>query len=209
MRNIFFAALFALSACTANAALTSVEVVNSTNANTPAGFVSNDIIIGFEGQLFGQQMIVNLDSGTINQDAFGNNLAPTDALLGPFPALAFDTFVAMGGATNDTSASTLFVGGSTELPGSTGTEKFDTEGLDAAWAPSPGVVIEDQINFMTARIVLSDDANGVALYFGNAGGQGLTLDSGTIENGVVSFIPEPSTALLAGLALVGFVARRK
>ncbi|QDT70235.1 hypothetical protein MalM25_31810 [Planctomycetes bacterium MalM25] len=209
MRNIFFAALFALSACTANAALTSIEVISTTGGDVPAGHVANDIIIGFEGQLFGQQMIVDLSSGAINQDAFGSNLAPTDALLVPFPALAYDTFVSMGGLTADTSASTLFVGGSTELPGSTGTEKFDTEGIDAAWAPSPGVVVSDQQGFLTARVVLTDDANGAAFYFGNAGGQGVSFEGGKVENGVLSFIPEPSTALLAGLALVGFVARRK
>ena len=122
-----------------NAATLSHNVTVPTVAGTPAGYKVNDLTIGFTGQLFGQQMVVELTSGSIYQNApFGTETAPIDALIPIFPEVASDTFVTIGGFTRATSSSVLVVGGSTELPGLAGPKKFDTAGINIAWAPAPG-----------------------------------------------------------------------
>ncbi|QDV75927.1 PEP-CTERM sorting domain-containing protein [Botrimarina mediterranea] len=210
MRKILLAALFTVTATVANAAIIGggPQVVQRTVGGAPAGTVVNAIQISFDEQLFGQQMVVQLDSGSIFQQAtFGGETAPNDALIGAFPDVEADTFVSIGGLTLNTSSSTLVVGGSTEL-GMNGPKQIDTAGINIAWAPSPGVVIPSGTDFPIAQVTLSGDANGSVFLFSNSGGTGQIFE-GSVRNGVVSFIPEPTTCVLAGLALVGFAARRR
>lgn len=212
MRKFLFAALILASTTVANAALIgSPTVANPVVAGAPAGHTVNDILIDFDGQLFGQQMVLTLSSGAIYQDAFGSNTAPNPALIPVFPALAADSFVTIGGTTSASSQSTLVVGGSTEL-GMNAALKFDTAGINIAWAPSPGVVVNGGTDYLIARITLSNTANGDVFLFSNASGQGTVVPAGTVTNGVIAFeprIPEPTTCVLAGLALVGAAARRR
>lgn len=210
MRKFLFAALILASTTVANAAIIgSPEVSQRSLAGTPANTVVNALTINFDQQLFGQQLVVELTSGTVFQQAtFGTETAPTDALIPVFADVASDSFVTMGGFTSGTSQSVLVVGGSTEIPGKNGPKKFDTAGVNIAWAPAPGVVIPNGTNFPVAQISLSNNANGSVFLFSNAGGNGLVYE-GTVTNGVISFVPEPTTCVLAGLALVGTAARRR
>ncbi len=213
MRKFLFAALILASTTVANAALIGDPTVSQrTVAGTPAGHTVNALNIDFDAQLFGQQLVVELTSGSIFQQAtFGTETAPTDALIPVFADVASDTFVTMGGFTSGTSSSVLVVGGSTEIPGKNGPKKFDTAGINIAWAPAPGVVIPNGANFPVAQVTLSNDANGSAFFF-HSSGTASGIYEGTITNGVLSFvpaIPEPTTCVLAGLALVGVAARRR
>ncbi|QDT67327.1 hypothetical protein MalM25_02240 [Planctomycetes bacterium MalM25] len=177
---------------------------------TPDGYRVFDISIDFLGQLFGQQLIVQLDSGSLYQDAFGSESPPNPVLFPVFPSLQSDTFVAMGGATISSSADTLVVGGSTEFPQSTGDMQFDTEGIDVAWAPAPGVVIEDRNDFMIARLTLSDDADGW-VYLSSASGSERGWFYSQIHNGVLcqGICPEPTTDLMTLLGGATLLARRR
>lgn len=201
-----------------NAATLFPNVTFPTVAWTPAGYKVNDLSIDFTGQLFGQQMVVELTSGSIYQNAsFGSETAPTDALIPIFPEVASDTFVTIGGFTRNTSSSVLVVGGSTELPALAGPKKFDTAGINIAWAPAPGVVINGGNNFPIARITLSDNANGTFHLFSNSGGQGVVWSRQIIQGNLFGLIdppdpdpvfPEPSAAMLAGLLMTTCAMRR-
>ncbi|MEQ9690715.1 MAG: hypothetical protein RLO48_13370, partial [Bauldia litoralis] len=169
MRNILSLAVL-LVAAPAFAGVTNVQAVLAEGAGIPAGFVSNDILIDFEGNLRGQQMIVALSQGTMYQDAFGSNTAPTAALIPAFPAVAFDSFVTVGGATASSSQATLVVGGAPNLPGDSTDLLFDTTGANIAWAPGTGVNVPNGTGYLTARLTLSDDAVGEVWYFGSTSG---------------------------------------
>ncbi|QDV74586.1 hypothetical protein Spa11_27920 [Botrimarina mediterranea] len=194
-----------------NAATLSQNVTFPTVAGTPAGYKVNDLSIDFTGQLFGQQMVVELTSGSIYQNAsFGAETAPNDALIPIFPEVASDTFVTIGGFTRNTSSSVLVVGGSTELAGFAGPKKFDTAGINIAWAPAPGVVINGGNDFPIARITLSDNANGTVHLFSNSGGQGVVWSRQIIQGNLFGLIdppdpdpifPEPSSAMLTWFLL--------
>ncbi|WP_197529387.1 PEP-CTERM sorting domain-containing protein [Botrimarina mediterranea] len=197
------ALLFVTSATNA-ALLTSPQWRSAIVPGTPAGYTVWDLYISFDEQLFGQQMVVELTSGSIYQNAsFGTETAPTDALIPIFPEVASDSFVTMGGFTSGTSSSVLVVGGSTEIAGKNGPKKFDTQGVNIAWAPAPGVVINGGDDFPVARLTFSNDARGTIYFFSNAGG------TGQIFEGQVPPLPEPTTAALVGLGLLAAATRRR
>ncbi len=192
------------------AALIGITTNNPTIPGTPDGYLVNDLLIDFDGRLFGQQMIIELEQGHFYQDPFGGETAPNSALFNVFPALEADTFLTMGGPTVNSSESTLVVGGSTEFPQSIGVKQFDEDRIDIAWAPAPGVVIEDQLSFMVARITLSDDAKGRVYYFHNSGGETtLITQDGCLSGGNIYMLcPEPTSAMLVALGSVAIVNLR-
>ncbi|QDT67325.1 hypothetical protein MalM25_02220 [Planctomycetes bacterium MalM25] len=212
--------LFALLAAVAqpvSAATLSYYFSNPSVPDTPDGYIVNDLHIDFEGQLFGQQMVVELFQGNIYQDAVGGETPPNELLFGAIPTLQSDTFVSMGGANSNTAEAILVVGGSTEFPESTGEKQFNDSGIDIAWAPATGVVIEDQNDFMIARLTLSDDASGRFYFYSNSGGVGLGTHNRwcSFSNGRFFFcpplgppVPEPTTGLLALLGGVVLLASR-
>lgn len=188
------------------------KVTYPTVQGSPAGYTVNDIRIDFTGQLFGQQMVVELTSGSIYQDGFGGETPPGAALIPVFPSLAADSFVTIGGFNSATTSSVLVIGGSTEL-GKNGPRKFDTQGVNIAWAPAPGVVINGGDDFPIARLTFSNDADGWIYLFSNAGGVGAVSQS-TIRGGAIGFpdpnnpFPEPSAVVLVGIALFTGAIRR-
>jgi hypothetical protein len=134
-------------------------------------FTVNDILLDFTGNLRSQQLILELTAGSIYQSGSNPGVGrPSDALIDIFPEAEFDTYVTIGGR-SDTPVGTqpvLIVGGAVNLqPGSA--LKFDTEGLNVAWAPGTGIDISEGQDFQTARITLSNDARGLLSYFGSTG----------------------------------------
>jgi len=177
-RPRFFAAAFLLLAgyCSAplHAAVTSIDAIQVAKpANLLPGYTTTDIVLDFTGNLRGQQMIVELTQGSIYQDPFGSNTPPSGAFYDLAPFVEFDTFVAIGGRRHDgnpplASYPVLVVGGAVDLqPGSA--LKFDTEGLNIAWAPGTGIDVPSGTDYFTARITLSNDARGRFRYFGSTG----------------------------------------
>ena len=120
-------------------------LAHSTPAGVPAGYGVTDISIDFTDTanppgLRGQQLIVTLTHGSIFQHPFGSNTAPNAALIAAFSDLAFDTFVTMGGLTASTSQPVLIPMPLDPLPEGPlgGSLKFDTTGINIAWAPGAG-----------------------------------------------------------------------
>lgn len=179
-------------AAAAQAGVVSVDSVLVPQAVLP-GHTVNDIVLDFEGNLRGQQMILSLSAGSIYQDSFGTNTAPNGALFPVFASSEYDTYVTIGGRRSDgavppASQPVLVVGGAVNLqPGAE--LKFDTAGLNVAWAPGTGVDVPSGLDYITSRITLTNDAQGTLLYFGSttsAAGDPLQLE-GTVVNGVISF----------------------
>ncbi|QDV74587.1 hypothetical protein [Botrimarina mediterranea] len=170
----------------------------------PAGHVVNGMLINFDGQLFGQQLLVTLTQGAIFQDPTNPGDGPPipDPFFPVNPSLSADTYVTLGAfASSPGSSSMLVVGGSTEL-GVSGPKQFDTEALNVAWAPAPGVVINGGAHFPIAQITLTNTAQGSWRLYSSSGGVGRIV-SGGILNGRLYNVPEPVSLLLAGL---GFAA---
>lgn len=207
-RALLTSLVMAAAASTSHAAIIgSPKLVPRIVAGTPAGFTVYDLSINFTDQLFGQQLVVELTSGSIfQQTPFGTDTAPTDALIPVFPDVAWDSFVTMGGYTSGTSSSVLVVGGSTEVPGKNGPKKFDTQGINIAWAPAPGVVINSGTDFTVAQLTFSNDARGTIYFFSNAGGTG-QIFQGSVPDFYI--FPEPTAAALVGLGLVAAAIRRR
>ncbi len=172
LRNTLLASVLVLAGAVAvQAAVTNISAVQVAQAVVP-NTTTNDIHIDFTGNLRGQQMVLTLTGGTIFQQAtFGGNTAPNGALFGAFADVEYDTFVTIGGLRSDgakppASQDILVVGGAVDLvPGSA--LKFDTSGLNVAWAPVPGVDVNGGTDYVTSRITLSNDAVGSLQYFGS------------------------------------------
>jgi hypothetical protein len=197
LRNAFAASVLVLTAaCFAQAGVTSIEAVVVPQAVVP-NTVTNDILIDFTGNLRGQQMILELTAGSIFQQAtFGGDTAPNGALWAAFPDTQYDTFMTVGGLRSDgpvppASQPILVVGGAVDLqPGAV--KKFDTQGLNVAWAPGTGVDVPNGTDYPMARITLSNDAAGTLKFFSSTGagtGDPLTVDF-DIAAGVIGGIEE-------------------
>ncbi|CAN0348328.1 unnamed protein product, partial [Ectocarpus sp. 4 AP-2014] len=136
--------------------------------NAPDGYVVNDLLIDFEGRLFGQQLVIELYSGSIYQDALGGENPPNPAFFPVAPSLEADSYVTIGGV-GTAASDQLIIGGSTEL-GTSSPKQFDTAGVDIAWSPAPGIIVEDGVDFPIARVTLSDDATGRFWLYSNVDG---------------------------------------
>lgn len=212
-------------------------VVRSQLPPTPEldGYVANDILLDFAGQYTGSQLIVTLDRGSIYNHALGMDTPPSEALIELDPNVAWDTFVANGGATANESAGDFQVIGiavnidQINLPREA---MFGSHGIDIAWGPSGGHRVFDQEGFLVARFTLSRDAVGEALFIASANqvlGVPMVIASGLIPatgfpgepvpqgageqrfrlpifRGVVGVtIPEPSTFGILTFSLAGLV----
>jgi len=199
--------------------VTSIDAIQVAKpAGILPGFTTTDIVLDFTGNLRGQQLILTLTQGSIfQQGSFGTNTAPSSALFPVAPDVEYDTYVTIGGRSSSTSQSVLQVGGAVDLqPGAV--PKFDTEGLNIAWAPGTGVDIPSGTDFITARITLSNDAIGFLRYFASTGaGTGDPLvrdlpinfgcicfvDSGPIVNDYFFQVSPPITTVSATITSEG------
>ncbi len=211
LRNTLVASVLVLAAaCAAQAAVTNVKTVQVPQAVVP-NTITNDILVDFTGILRGQQMLLTLTSGSIFQDGFGSNTAPNSAFFGLAPTLRFDTFVTIGGLQSDgpappASTAVLVVGGAADLQVGAAL-KFDTEGINVAWAPAPGVNIDGGTDFVTSRITLSNDAVGSLIYFGSTSagtGDPLTRTL-SIANGCIDCLVDGNAPLVDPLNLVNAI----
>jgi len=173
------------------------------------GYISNDILINFNGVLEGQQIILQLDSGSIYQDDNGqpDGGPPNGGFFSLAPSLRYDTFVSIGGLSSQDSEGVLIVGAAVNLEPGVREGQIDTAGIDLTWAPSTGVSVDGGDNYPIARITLSPAAQGTLFYFGaTAGGDTISLQRAVID-GVI--VPEPASMALASLAVLGMVAIRR
>ena len=192
------------------------QIDNSSGGPALDGFVTNDVVISFDGQYTGSQLLVVLDQGSIYQDPDGDITVPEFTSS----SVEFDTFVTHGlpaisdinYAFNGNILGAINLGGA--HPGT-----FDAMLLNIAWHPPGGTFIEDLSDFLTARISLSDDASGGWAYLASAR-QEITIEERIIQGGVVqngalllpAAIPEPATCSLAAIAAAAgllYIRRRR
>ena len=189
----------------ASAAVTDMRITQVDNTGAPEldGYVTQDVLIDFGGRWTGCQMRIDLDNGTIYQDAFGVDTPPSAVVIGFAPSLAYDTFVAGGGATQDDALVPIGItGGAVDLGGEP-TAQFDETRINFAWHPQPGLKIENQTDFLAARVSLSDDAAGTWSFLASDGE--ISTYGGPIDNG----LPEPATVALLAVGGSGLLRRRK
>lgn len=176
-----------------------------------AGYVTVDYMFSFTDQLTGVQLLSEgFSAGSFYQSQYGSNTAPSGALIGFEPTLAYDTFMTMGGLTAETSEDVLIAGGAVNLGGGPGAT-FSSDKLDVAWAPAAGVIVEDQADYLVARLTMPDTANGT-LHWLVGTSSGNVVISSAITNGSPILTPpdwpEPGTAVLVGLGGLMLMRRR-
>ena len=228
LRTLFIGTLGVLVAATAaqGGSLTihtSQRIPPVGASGTPTPSVANVILVDFTdtgtpSSLGGQQLQLNLTSGTIfntSGGANGGRVAPFADDIAGKPRLAYDSFLAMGGLTSETTVggdssgvvpAPPFDSGALSLGGGASiTFPFDSIStkIDATWGPPPGHVAPPANNFITAQITLTADAQGTWSYYGttNDGTTRLYLNR-PIVNGVMT-VPEPASVMLLALAVVG------
>lgn len=114
-----------------------------------------------------------------------------------------------GGLTDQTKAGAYALGGGAVDLGAPAAAVFSAAAINQAWNPSPGVVVVDRTDFVTARISLSDDAQGTWAYLASAGGeikkyqgpQYLVVDG--------HLVPEPATLSVMGAGALALIRRRQ
>jgi hypothetical protein len=206
-------------ATAAEGQITALHIVSRpAPADVLPGYVVNDLLIDFNGQYTGSQMIVELTSGSIFQaPPPAGNSPPIADLIGlpDFATIEWDTFLANGGPTAEDTVGSFGLGGAAihvdlDFMGQ-GTQRsatFSNSVIDQSWNPAGDNEIFDRTGFMVARVTFSDDANGLLGYYASAGGvagvgQRARVAMLPIRNGVV--IPEPSAVVLLGLGVMNLV----
>ena len=89
---------------------------------------------------------------------------------------------------------------------------WDVDLLDQSWNPAGGQDIFDRNGFLIARITLTDTTNSSVSFLvatGDATGSTNFIIEGFVTDGVISFIPEPSSVALLGLGLIALVGYRR
>jgi hypothetical protein len=136
------------------------QIDNSSGGPALEGFVTNNLVIDFNGLYTGSQILLELERGSIYQDPFGSDNPPNADTISMSPSVAFDTFLTLGAATAPGPYGPANVlGGAVNLRGER-TISLETDRINAAWGPPGGAGIRDQTGFLTARSTLSDNAVG-------------------------------------------------
>ncbi|MDC0935719.1 hypothetical protein OAS39_05495 [Pirellulales bacterium] len=168
-----------------NGAMTDPILASTFSQTDPGatlpGYVSNTWDIDtFSNEWFSAELLVQLDSGGIYQDAVGTDAPPNPALFGANPTLEFDSY--MTGGTDSVPPSTTgtspeVAGGAVDIAGDIPLS-FNAALIDAFWGTSEAT--NPSGNLMLGRFTLSDDSQGTfrfrvgldnvgpAFYFGGA-----------------------------------------
>ena len=197
-------------ATSASAQVTSTVGVNVDNSaiEALAGFVTSDIQISFEGQYTGSQILLELESGSVYRDQFGDAAggAPNTAFFAVAPSLEFDTSILVGSIGS----------GPVDLDQSILSPLFPAAAqvtaapltLAQAFNPPGGTVIADESGLAVFRATFSDDSQGTISFLSSANSF-ISTEELLIVNGAIVAVPEPASAALVGLAGLSMLARRR
>ena len=221
----FTAAVLSLSA---SAQVTDFSITQVDNAAAVAGIndeaffsagtVTNDVAIDFAGRYSVSQHELILTSGSII-DITPSSTPSTATGFGGHPLSVWDTFLAQGGTSAETTQGKIGIGGGpVRLEPSKEARVLSSTRWEVATNTAGSGGIINYSNFLVARFNLSPDAQGTCRYLGSArpveasiGDAGEVpgfFTSGTlpIVHGVIT-VPEPTTAALLGVG--GLVVRRR
>lgn len=182
--------------------------------------VVNQLYIDFINRYTGSQLLIELDAGEIINvplAGLGSDVAPLQLAVDLFPDLAYDTFIAHGAfRAEDQQYGYPALGGSAiNLAPSGGTTRVfnDPTKISQAYSSSPGNLPTDQTRFAVAQLVFTTDAHGTFAYLGSAEAEFFVTREGSpgtsgedlffIENGQILPVPEPATAGVLVLAVLG------
>jgi len=184
-----------------------VEVDNSSGGAELDGFVTNDLLSSWDGQYTGTQMVLELSAGSIYQHPSEASAVPPPGVQNLASAARFDTFVTHGGPGLNWSFSQPG-GGAVDLGGEPKAQ-FDGNRINQSWNPSGiDAGLEDEVDFMFARITLSEDAVGtVDVLVSAAGVPHIERDIPIV--GRVIGVPEPGAIGLVGSGLLFAGLRRR
>jgi hypothetical protein len=208
LRLIAVTAVLALAGANfAAGAVTALQVAVTDPGAVVPSHISNDLLIDFTGGLRGQELHLALTQGSIFQaGAGGSDTPPNQDFFALVPNLRYDSFVALGGLTSQTSApiETYSPGLCVQALG------FECGVLwngssSIGWKPATGTEIPSGVDFVVARLTFSDDAAGKIQYLGSTalGTEVPYVALGTIHDGVISFVPEPASWILAAFVFAG------
>ena len=209
MNNVtFITALVLVSGMAAGA---NADVMMSTQevSNTLSGYRTWDILATVDNDWTQAQMIIDLSQGNFYNHNDGGNTTPNPTLIGYVPELAFDTFVtAPGSYPNTASGDTPSIAGeAANLGSSSSGAQFTDTLVDVAWFDT---INDGAGQFVVARVTVSDSASGTMQIGGyQLGDSTMTSFPSTIENGVVTVTPEPTTMGLIGLGAMALLRRRR
>lgn len=181
------------------------SVASESGFTPPAGFVTSDLAVDSSTDWLAANLILNLTSGTLYQDALLSGFGPPSSLLiNVIPSTRFDTYVT--GSTGLAGGSPASAGGAVDLGGSPASE-FGTSKINLNWFTTSTTDIGQ---FTIGRFTIAEDAVGTfSLRLDSLQQTAPFLVSGTIENGRFVAVPEAnSIVLLTAIALVGSGARR-
>lgn len=201
--RLVLACFAAQLAASTNAEVTAIKAVQVPQSVVPDHTV-NDLLIDFTDTLGVQQLLVRLSQGALFQFPVSGGHStwslPTDSIIALFPPAEFDTYVGLGERTN-ASLPILILGGAVGIEPAVPLQ-FDSEELNVAWGSGLSGIAGPQSDFFVARITLTNDASGTIRYLGGLALGDDFFAAGTIQNGVIRFVPEPAGGILAAFALL-------
>jgi hypothetical protein len=192
----------------ASATVTGEFVVVPSEADSPAGTVTNDLLVTADTDWLAANLILHLTQGSLHQDALLVGIGPpSPALVAALPVLRWDTYVT--GSQGLAGGTPSSAGGAVDL-GGTSAGAFNSSAIDVNWFTTS---TNDIGSFSLGRFTLSSDARGTfSLRLDGAPLRSAPfLLNGRIVNGELTLVPEPGTLAMAlmGMSLIGVWARRR
>jgi hypothetical protein len=151
-------------------------------------------------------MLIEVINGTFYNHAFGNDNAPSPALIAAFPSLAFDSFVTIGKKNSTGDQLTITPG----FPGVSGSQLATNS---SGWAVTPN---NPQGNPFDAANSFPGNGQILIGQFSTANGTGIGgtmllqfVSNGVAGQAVVSFFHVPTPGALALLGAAGLIGVRR
>lgn len=184
-----------------------VAVASEEGTTPPAGFVSQDLLVNATTDWIAANLVVNLTGGSIYQDPLVAGIGPpSPALVLAIPSTRWDTYVT--GSEGLAGGAPSSAGGAVDLGGNP-IATFDSSHIDLNWFTT---TTNDIGVFSIGRFTFSDDSEGTFLLrLDSVNQRSPFLLSGTIENGVITAIPElgPLSLLAASGTCLALILRRR
>ncbi len=166
--------------------------VEVDNSSALAGFKTYDLQITTNTDWSTASLLIDLEQGSIYQDAAGTDLAPNPVTFSAFSALEFDTYITANGKMTS-------IAGDADGDGE-GESRFDTTRIDISWS---GLATDDTGTLTIGRVTLSEDAVG-SMQLVVEGDRNELTNSGTFLVGDLANTKSTATPASASAAAADF-----